>query len=154
MGGYNPSADSQIVKELSRALTATTSTVDAGLWSTPIYWNNLIFIAGRQDVLKVFRLQNGLLTGPVSTGTTTYVYTGSVMSSNGAYNPILWLVRSGGANLLHALNPYNPTQGYYDSSQAGSRDTPGGITKFTVPLVVNGKVYLGTQTELDVYGLF
>ena len=154
MGGYNPSGDSQIVQELPGVLTTTTTTVDAGLWSTPTYWNNMVYIGGRQDVLKVFGLKNGLLTGPIFNGVTTYVYTGSVMSSNGAYNPILWLVQSGGPNLLHALNPYNATQDYYSTSQAGTRDIPGGITKFTIPLVVNGKVYLGTQTELDIYGLF
>ncbi len=154
MGGYNPVSDSQIVQELPNALTQTTDTVDAGLWSTPTYWNNLIFIAGRADVLKVWGLQNGLLVGPLYMNQTTYLYSGSVMSSNGAYNPILWVVQSGGRNLLQALNPYNPIQEYYDTDQAsGARDLPGGITKFVVPLVINGKVYVATQTELDVYGL-
>ena len=154
MGGYNPISDSQIVQELPNALTQTTDTVDAGLWSTPTYWNNLIFIAGRADVLKVWGLQDGLLVGPLYANQTTYLYSGSVMSSNGEYNPILWVVQSGGRNLLQALNPYDPMQEYYDTDQAsGARDLPGGITKFVVPLVINGKVYVATQTELDVYGL-
>ena len=154
MGGYNAAGDSQIVQELPNALTQTTNTLDAGLWSTPTYWNNLIFIVGRADVLKVWGLQNGLLVGPLYTNQTTYLYSGSVMSSNGTYNPILWVVQSGGRNLLQALNPYNPMQEYYDTDQAaGARDLPGGITKFVVPLVINGKVYVSTQTELDVYGL-
>jgi hypothetical protein len=55
---------------------------------------------------------------------------------------------------MRALNAYDVTQEYYDTAQAGTRDTPGGITKFMVPMVVNGKVYVGTQTRLDVYGLF
>jgi hypothetical protein len=41
----------------------------------------------------------------------------------------------------------------YGSGQAGTRDVPGAAVKFSVPTVVNGKVYIGTQTELDIYGL-
>src|SRR5258708_11825915 len=42
----------------------------------------------------------------------------------------------------------------YSSSQAGSRDQAGLNSKFMVPTIANGRVYVGTQTEVDVYGLF
>jgi IPT/TIG domain-containing protein len=155
MGGYNASGDTQIVQELRGVLSSTTSSLDAGLWSTPIYWNNLIFMTPRQDVIKVFSLQNGLLTGPIYKGTTTKVFVNASISSNGVYNPILWVAENNGARNLRALDPYDVTQEYYNSNQAGTRDVPGaGISKFMVPVVVNGKVYIAGQGELDVYSMF
>ena len=155
MGHYKASGDTQIVQALPGALTQTTDTVDAGLWSTPTYWNSLVYVAGRRDVIKVFSMQNGLLTGPISEGTNTYIIPETAVSSNGAYNPILWLTQTEPENALRAFNPYDVTQEYYDSTQAGTRDTPGGgIGRFIVPVVANGKVYVATKKELDVYGLF
>ncbi len=103
--------------------------------------------------MKAFALQNGLLVGPIFKGSTTYFITDSVISSNGAYNGILW-VSQGDGNVLHAFDPYDLTREYYNTTQAGTRDTLGGVTRFMLPTVVNGKVYPGTKTELDVYGLF
>lgn len=40
-----------------------------------------------------------------------------------------------------------------NSAMNCSRDQAALGVKFTAPTVANGNVYIGTQTELDVYGL-
>jgi hypothetical protein len=153
MGGFNGSGNTQIVQALPGALPATTPTVPAGLWSTPTYWNNRVYFTGRHDVIKMFTLQNGQLVGPVSEGKTAMTYMSSVVSSNGNSNGILWVLQNDAGNTLHAFDTDDLTREYYNTNQSGTRDVPGGTTRFSVPLVVNGSVYLGSQAELDVYGL-
>ena len=134
----------------------------SGYWSTAAYWNGNVYLAGVSGPITQWTLSNGLLpAAPTHSGTTSYSYPGSTpsVSSNGTTNAILWVIESAGqvqggaAAVLHAYDATNVATELYNSNQAGTRDVPGAAVKFSVPAIANGKVYIGTQTDVDVYGL-
>ena len=56
--------------------------------------------------------------------------------------------------VLHAYNPANLAQEYYNSTQAaGNRDAFGNGNKFITPVIANGKVFVGTPSGVAVFGL-
>ncbi len=154
MGHFNSSGNQQIVQSITNAFAGH------ALYSTPAYWQGQIYFWADNDVLRIFGMNNGLLmTSPIATSTVSLASGATpVVSSNGSSSAIVWAIQAdkaatGGAAVLHALDA-NTAVELYNSSQAGSRDVGGPAVKFTVPTVVNGKVYVGTGNQVDVYGLF
>jgi hypothetical protein len=156
MGGFCPGSSTAV----------QTIPVAAGpIMSTPLFWNNAIYVAPGNGSLMSFPMTGGILASSSSASKSpeTLGPQGAtpVLSSNGLSNAILWLIDSSGAlatpnspAILRAYDPNNLSNEIYNSTMAaGSRDQAGPAVKFTVPTVANGKVYVGTQTELDVYGL-
>lgn len=130
--------------------------------STPLFWNDFVYVAPGNANLMSFPMAGGFLAAPppASQSPETLGPQGAtpVISANGTDNAILWLIDSSGAAtnapaILRAYDPNHSLQEIYSSPAAASPGTAGPAVKFTVPTVANGKVYVGTQTELDVYGL-
>jgi hypothetical protein len=150
LGGYNATADN-IVQELPGAVK--------GIWGAPVYWNNALYFAGRQDYIKEFSFTNGAISSsPVAESPSSYTFTGiPVISANANQNGLLWMVRNLNANsstvLLSAFNATNLSE-IYNTNKNPGRDQLSTTPHFATPLIANGKVYVGTQTELQVFGLF
>jgi hypothetical protein len=135
--------------------------IDPGfqIFDAPAFAFGLVYMGGVSAPLKAWQILNGRMTaGSVARSATAYGYPGTspAISSHGNVHRIVWALDVSGyfdsaPAILHAYG-YN-LAGLYNSAAAGSRDTAGPAVKFTVPTVANGKVYVGTQTELDVYGL-
>lgn len=127
--------------------------------SSPAYWQQKIYYAGVNDYLSMYSITNGLLsTSPISRSSTTFGPPGVTpsISANGANNGIVWVfeVYANAPGVLRAYDATNLTKELYNSDQAAKgRNTPGRATRFSIPTIANGKVYLATQTELDAYGL-
>jgi hypothetical protein len=138
-----------------------------GFWSTAAYWNGNVYMwaggdnPGTPNVGMAFKLNNGTLsTTPSSETTFTSAFPGPTFSasSNGAQNGIVWAVKfdqfnTGGPAVLYAFDPNDLSTVLYESDTNAKRDSAGPANKFSVPVVTNGKVYVATYKEVDVYGL-
>jgi Malectin domain/Legume lectin domain/Chitobiase/beta-hexosaminidase C-terminal domain/Fn3 associated len=146
------SSDPEIIQSISSG---------AGLWSMPAYWNGQIYLWGNGGNLEAYSLTNGMLSqSPTSKSAESNGFPGAtpVVSSNGTTNGVVWAVEtdaytSSGPAILRAYNATNVSNLLYGSNLTSGRDTLGPAVKFVVPVVTNGKVYVGTQQQVNVFGL-
>jgi hypothetical protein len=125
--------------------------------SSPIFFNNAVYICPEGETLKAFAVTKAQLgTSPSSQSTHQFGTNGAVasISANGTSNGIVWALDRG-AGTLFAYDATNLTKELYDSNQAASgRDHFSAVGgHFITPMVVNGRVYIGTQTSVAVFGL-
>ena len=129
------------------------------VFSTPAFFNGVLYYAGAGDALKAFPMTNAqLATTPSSQTATSFIFPGTTpsISANGTQNGIVWAVESNTTRtaVLHAYDAISLARELYNSQQApNGRDSFGKGNKFIAPLVVNGRVYVGTPTGVAVFGL-
>ena len=76
------------------------------------------------------------------------------MSANGTSDGIVWAHQNTSPAVLYAFDAGNLGRKLYDSSQAANgRDQFGAGNKFITPTVADGKVFVGTQNSVAVFGL-
>lgn len=165
---------------LGQASGQTVQTVSgpaAGYWGGPAFWqtktNTFVYYSGMVgeaeppagDYLRQFKMVNGVFSPQTSVfQSSKKLLVGSTpsISANGKLGGIVWaLARTDILSdkpgnrpaVLYALDANNVSRQLYASSINVARDKAGPGVKFAVPTIANGKVYVGTQTELDVYGL-
>ena len=131
------------------------------LWGAPAYWNGNIYVWAAGDRLKAFSFANGAISSTytsISNESVSGCSPTPSVSSNGTTNGIVWSLRndaygSDGREILYAHDATNVANLLYSSEQNVGRDNPGNAVKFIVPTVINGKVYVGSESQLSVYGL-
>ncbi len=165
---------------LGQASGIDLQTVDGplgGYWGGGAYWQSAtttyIYYAGLTsetqapagDNLRMWTMSGGVFTSIASVAQSpmrlTIGATPSI-SANGNTNGVLWAIArqdllstkpGSKAAILYAFDATNVAHLLYSSTVNPTRDKAGAGVKFVVPTIANGKVYVPTQTELDVYGL-
>jgi hypothetical protein len=142
------SSDTQIVQSIAGAFPQEA-------YPSGAYWNGNVYFASQNDVLKQYSVSKSLLsTSPVAKAKDTIGSRAATpsISANGTTNGIVWIInaknKNGAANLM-AYEAANVSTKLYD----GTGVITSSATRFSVPTVANGKVYVGTTTQLIVFGL-
>jgi len=126
-----------------------------GEWAMPAYFNGTVYYGGVSETLKAFAFsQARLIAMPSSSSAESYGYPGATpsISANGTSNAIVWVVQNQQSfALLRAYDAANLGTEFYDGSKVAADSFSD--NKFITPTIANGKVYVGTQNSVAVFGL-
>lgn len=150
MGHKGASDDGQIIQSLPNQ--STNGPTGPNWLTTPAFFQQKVYLIGANNVIKVFSLDAAtgkLSSAPLSQGSFVFIWPGAqpVVSSNGAADAIVWAVDYADAASLHAFDANDLSRELYRSPSIG------GSTKWSVPTVMNGQVYVAAKNKLVVFGL-
>jgi len=154
MGQFQAGSDSQIVQSFPGGVCGPGT---CAIFGTPAYFSNRVYTVAVGDRLKAYSLDAGQLSFS-GQSTNTFQWPGATpaISANGSANGIVWALETNGSGapvVLRAYSAADVSTQLYNSNQNLARDNPGQAVKFTVPTIANGKVYVGAQRQLSVFGL-
>ena len=133
--------DTQIVQELPLA---------ARFSGIPVYWNNTVYFTPESQPISAYNLSNGALVVPPVQSIGSDGGGHAMITANGNSNGILWLIN--GTNLW-AMDAVTLNLLYSSNQAVSGRDTVPPLAHFATPIAADGKVFIGTQNSLVVYGL-
>jgi hypothetical protein len=148
MGKFS-SNNNNIYQELAGALPG-------GVWAMPAYFNNTIYYGSVGSPIQAFTITKAKLsTSATSQTANSFGYPGATpsISANGTSNAIVWAVENTSPAVLHAYNATNLNELCNSNQASGGRDQFGPGNKFITPMIVNGKVFVGTTNGVAVFGL-
>jgi hypothetical protein len=122
----------------------------------PAYFNNTVYYGSVGSPIQAFSITNAKLSTTASARTnTSFGYPGTTpsVSANGSSNGIVWAVENSSPAVLHAYNASTLDEIYNSNQASGGRDQFGPGNKFITPMIVNGKVFVGTTNGVAVFGL-
>jgi hypothetical protein len=146
LGNYSPN-DSGVVQQV----TLVPNTTKDVMFGSPAYWNQTVYFAPDNSPLLAYPLSGGKLGTPIKSSA---LYSGShspSISANGNANGVLWVISGPG---LYALDAVTMNLLYSTNQAANGRDKLPAVGHFVTQTVANGRVYVGTKTSIEAYGLF
>jgi hypothetical protein len=154
LGKFNAVDNSQIVQYLAFAIGTA---AEDNNFSNATFFNGNVYYIGQSEFAFQYQLSGGMLSvSPMTESTNKFGHRGAqaVVSANGSTNAIMWAIEylQGANGVLHAYDANNLATELYNSTQAGQRDVFGTGVRFSVPTVINGKVYVGAKAELAIFG--
>jgi hypothetical protein len=129
----------------------------SGGYDTPVYFNGRVFYGASGGSLESFDVSNGMLSSTGQTTAATFDFPGAnpAVSANGTSNGIVWAIGPAGDGhaILYAYSTDDLGTALYTSDDAGSRDRAATRVKFSTPVIADGKVIVGTDGKVEIYGL-
>jgi hypothetical protein len=148
MGKFDPDQDNMYQKIVGQLRN--------GVFGKPSYFNGVVYIAAVLDSMRAFPIVNGRLAEKPSSATTNAYasFPGApIISAQGTSDAIVWIVENADPAVLHAYDATNLATELYNSSQAVNARDQIPHYKFVTPVVANGKVYVGSSSTVEVFGL-
>ncbi len=145
------------------------------LWGMPAYWNGSIYYWGSTLYSSSAAALNSMLQFSLSSGKLssspqyvgTYAETGDSnftgatpsISANGATNGIVWVVDQvnglgSAAQYFYAYSAADVATTLWSSTTNAARDGAGAAGHWVVPTIADGKAFIVSSNQIQVYGLF